>query len=45
MPIDFISFAYAATVATGGIIGYTKAGKLILWIYEKDLINRNHVLI
>ncbi|PSN43094.1 Transmembrane protein 14C [Blattella germanica] len=28
MTIDFISFAYAATVATGGIIGYTKAGSI-----------------
>ena len=28
MTIDFISFAYAATVATGGIIGYARAGKI-----------------
>ena len=26
---DFISFAYAATVAAGGIMGYVKAGKII----------------
>jgi hypothetical protein len=30
MPIDFLSFAYAATVAGGGIVGYTKAGKVHL---------------
>ncbi|KAJ9586847.1 hypothetical protein L9F63_019566 [Diploptera punctata] len=28
MTIDLLSFAYAATVATGGIIGYTKAGSI-----------------
>ncbi|KAI5699702.1 hypothetical protein M8J76_008012 [Diaphorina citri] len=28
MTIDFISFAYAATVAAGGIIGYVKAGSV-----------------
>lgn len=28
MPIDFLSFAYAATVATGGIVGYARAGKV-----------------
>lgn len=27
MPVDYIGFAYAATVAAGGIIGYAKAGK------------------
>jgi len=26
MPVDYIGFAYAATVAAGGIIGYAKAG-------------------
>lgn len=26
MAIDYISFAYAATVAAGGIMGYVKAG-------------------
>lgn len=26
MAIDYISFAYAASVAAGGIIGYVKAG-------------------
>lgn len=27
MAIDFIGFAYAATVAGGGIMGYVKASK------------------
>jgi hypothetical protein len=27
MPVDVLSFAYAATVAAGGIVGYAKAGK------------------
>jgi len=29
MPVDYIGFAYAATVAAGGIIGYAKAGMTI----------------
>lgn len=29
MAIDFIGFAYAATVAAGGIMGYAKAGEII----------------
>jgi len=29
MPVDYIGFAYAATVAAGGIIGYAKAGTTI----------------
>uniref|UniRef100_A0A1B6EV52 Transmembrane protein 14C n=1 Tax=Cuerna arida TaxID=1464854 RepID=A0A1B6EV52_9HEMI len=28
MAIDYISFAYAASVAAGGIIGYVKAGSM-----------------
>ncbi|XP_054274926.1 transmembrane protein 14C-like [Macrosteles quadrilineatus] len=28
MAIDYISFAYAASVAAGGIIGYVKAGSI-----------------
>jgi len=28
MPVDVLSFAYAATVAAGGIVGYVKAGKI-----------------
>jgi hypothetical protein len=28
MPIDYLSFAYAATVAAGGIVGYARAGKI-----------------
>lgn len=27
MTVDFLSFAYAATIAAGGIIGYVKAGE------------------
>lgn len=27
MPADILGFAYAATVAAGGIVGYAKAGK------------------
>lgn len=26
MGVDFLGFAYAATVAAGGIMGYAKAG-------------------
>lgn len=29
MTIDFIGYAYAATVAAGGIFGYAKAGNII----------------
>lgn len=28
MGVDFLGFAYAATVAAGGIMGYAKAGEL-----------------
>jgi hypothetical protein len=28
MPIDYLRFAYAATVAAGGIVGYARAGKI-----------------
>lgn len=31
MPVDILSYLYAATVAAGGITGYVKAGKV--WIY------------
>lgn len=30
MPVDYISFAYAVSVAAGGIIGYVKAGKKLV---------------
>lgn len=30
MGLDILGFAYAATVAAGGIMGYAKAGKLFL---------------
>lgn len=29
MPADILGFAYAATVAAGGILGYVKAGNYI----------------
>lgn len=32
MTVDYIGFAYAATVAAGGIIGYAKAGMTRLLI-------------
>ncbi|PNF17034.1 Transmembrane protein 14C [Cryptotermes secundus] len=28
MPIDYLGFAYAATVAAGGIVGYARAGSI-----------------
>jgi hypothetical protein len=28
MAIDVLSFAYAATVAAGGVVGYARAGKI-----------------
>ncbi|XP_049292014.1 transmembrane protein 14 homolog [Anopheles funestus] len=28
MPVDILGFAYAATVAAGGIVGYAKAGSV-----------------
>ncbi|KAK6179196.1 hypothetical protein SNE40_011612 [Patella caerulea] len=28
MPVDFLAYGYAATVAAGGIIGYVKAGSV-----------------
>lgn len=27
MPVDYVGYVYAATVAAGGIMGYAKAGK------------------
>jgi hypothetical protein len=36
MPIDFVGFAYAATVAAGGIVGYAKAGKIHLKLPQKN---------
>lgn len=30
MPIDIVSYLYAATVAAGGIVGYVKAGKYLI---------------
>jgi hypothetical protein len=35
MPIDVLSFAYAATVAAGGIVGYAKAGKISTKLVEE----------
>lgn len=34
MPVDYVGFAYAATVAAGGIIGYAKAGKHTHNVYD-----------
>ncbi|XP_060065329.1 transmembrane protein 14C-like [Ylistrum balloti] len=28
MPVDYVSIAYAVTVAAGGILGYTRAGSV-----------------
>ncbi|OWF46044.1 transmembrane protein 14C-like [Mizuhopecten yessoensis] len=28
MPIDYVSIAYAVTVAAGGVLGYTRAGSI-----------------
>ncbi|XP_069127465.1 transmembrane protein 14C-like isoform X2 [Argopecten irradians] len=28
MPVDYVSVAYAVTVAAGGILGYTRAGSV-----------------
>lgn len=27
MPMDYVGYVYAATVAAGGILGYAKAGE------------------
>jgi len=34
MPVDVLSFTYAATVAAGGIVGYVKAGKISTKLIE-----------
>lgn len=39
MPVDYIGFAYAATVAAGGIIGYAKAGMMYPFVYRNIIIN------
>lgn len=31
MPIDYVSFAYATIVTVGGVIGYVKAGKKLIF--------------
>lgn len=36
MPIDYLSFAYAATVAAGGIVGYARAGKIRIKTSPKE---------
>jgi len=38
MPVDYIGFAYAATVAAGGIIGYAKAGMTLSFIINRFLV-------
>lgn len=39
MPVDYIGFAYAATVAAGGIIGYAKAGMMYSFVYHNNIPN------
>lgn len=40
MTVDYIGFAYAATVAAGGIIGYVKAGMIfMIYIIRKKIQN------
>jgi hypothetical protein len=38
MPIDYLSFAYAATVAAGGIVGYARAGKIHFKLHQKNFV-------
>jgi hypothetical protein len=39
MTVDYIGFAYAATVAAGGIIGYAKAGMMYSFVYHNNIIS------
>lgn len=32
MPVDAVSYLYAAIVAGGGIFGYVKAGMIHFWL-------------
>lgn len=49
MPVDVVSYLYAATVAAGGIIGYVKAGKkfckctLIVQFWFGETCRRNAI--
>jgi hypothetical protein len=38
MPVDYVGFAYAATVAAGGIVGYARAGKILFKLPQKKFI-------
>jgi hypothetical protein len=38
MPVDYLSFAYAATVAAGGIVGYARAGKICFKTPQKNFV-------
>jgi hypothetical protein len=40
MPVDFLSFAYAAAVATGGVVGYARAGKVHFKSQITDILQR-----
>lgn len=37
MPLHWIGFGYAALVASGGIIGYAKAGMVCSYLTSEDL--------
>jgi len=45
MPVDYIGFAYAATVAAGGIIGYAKAGMTLSFIINGYLVLINYYIL
>ena len=40
MTIDYVGFAYAATVAAGGIMGYAKAGNYRVFFYRIRAVSR-----
>ena len=45
---EFIGFAYASIVAAGGVIGYVRAGNLIVWailgLLVPDAVLRQHMV-
>lgn len=38
MPVDLISYLYAASVAAGGIVGYAKAGIIFVKFNNVNII-------
>lgn len=44
MGVDILSFAYAATVAAGGIMGYAKAGSFFSIFDIKKISKDNEVI-